>query len=91
MNIGKTIKICRNQKHLSQKELADKAGISVSYLSLLERNKREPNINILNKISLALNVPLSILIFLASDKKELSPLDSDIIDKLSRLTLELMR
>lgn len=90
MNIGKAIKVCRTQKDLSQKELAKKAGVSISYLSLLERNKREANIHIIKNIAHALDIPLSILIFLASEKKELIGLDKDIINQLSHVVLELM-
>lgn len=90
MNIGKIIKACRHRKNLSQKELAKKAKISISYLSLLERNLRKPNIKIIENIAAALDIPLSILIFLASDKKELIGLDKDIIGKLSHIILELI-
>lgn len=90
MELGKAIKNCRNQRNLSQKELAKKAKMSISYLSLLERDKREANIHIIKNIAHALDIPLSVLIFLASDKKELSGLDETLINKISRVALELM-
>ena len=66
MNIGKAIKICRHQKGMTQAELAKKSDLSVSYLSLLEQNKRDASISVLEKIANSLNIPLSILLFLAS-------------------------
>lgn len=90
MNIGKAIKMCRHQRSLSQAELAKKTGLSISYLSLLERNKRDITISSLKKITESLNIPISILLFLASDKNDLKELDNDIIEKLSKVVLELM-
>ena len=41
MNIGQAIQLARSKRKLSQAELAKRAGISVSYLSLLERGRRD--------------------------------------------------
>ena len=90
MNLGKALKLCRTQKNLTQSELANLADISVSYLSLLEQNKRDPNFSTIKKIAKAINVPFNILIFLAADRSELSGLDRDLIEKLSYTALELM-
>lgn len=47
---------------LSQKELANQAGISVTYLSELERNKRFPSARICVDIANALHVPMDYLL-----------------------------
>jgi len=36
-NIGKVVRFYRKQRHLSQAELAEKAGISITFLSKIER------------------------------------------------------
>lgn len=90
MNLGKAIKLCRTQKRITQSELARKANISVSYLSLLERDKRDPNFSTIESIGAALDVPLSVLIFLASDKERLRSLSSDLAEKLSFVALQLI-
>ncbi len=90
MNIGKAIRLCRTQKDMSLEDLASKAGISVSYLSLLERGKRDPNFSILQKISLGLGVPVSILVFLAA-KDELNSVSPELADKLANLSLSLIQ
>jgi transcriptional regulator with XRE-family HTH domain len=56
------IKIFRNDKKLSQKELAEKAGVGRSYLSCLENGKRNPNTKTLSKIAAALNCKVGELI-----------------------------
>lgn len=83
INIGRAIKICRIQKNLKQKELASLAGISMSYISLLERGKRDPSLSTIQKITSALNVPFSILVFLEAEEDELAMIDSELTDKLA--------
>jgi transcriptional regulator with XRE-family HTH domain len=52
----------RGKKKLSQKTLADKIGISVSYVSMLERGQRSPPLDMLEKVAKALSVtPISLL------------------------------
>lgn len=91
MNLGKAIKLCRVQKQLSQAELATMAGISVSYLSLLEKNKRDPNISTVEKLASALEIPLSILVYLAMDGTELKGISSELAEKLAYVALNLVR
>ena len=50
------IRRLRSQKHLSQKALADSVGISVSYVSMLERGQRSPPLETVEKVARALNV-----------------------------------
>lgn len=47
----------RAKKKLSQKALADKVGISVSYVSMLERGQRSPPLETVEKVAKALSVP----------------------------------
>jgi transcriptional regulator with XRE-family HTH domain len=47
----------RAKKRLSQKALADKVGISVSYVSMLERGQRSPPLETIEKVAKALSVP----------------------------------
>jgi transcriptional regulator with XRE-family HTH domain len=47
----------RAKKKLSQKALADRIGISVSYVSMLERGQRSPPLETIEKLAKALGVP----------------------------------
>ncbi|MGZ6132711.1 MAG: helix-turn-helix domain-containing protein [Myxococcaceae bacterium] len=47
----------RAKKKLSQKALADRVGISVSYVSMLERGQRSPPLETIEKMAKALGVP----------------------------------
>lgn len=75
---------------MTQEVLAKKTGISVSYLSLIEQNKRNISVAMLEAIAKTLAIPPSILLFLAAEKKELTGMDSGLIEKLSRTALDLM-
>jgi len=58
MSFGKHLKRLRESIGLSQRQLALKAGISNTEIWRLEKGERKPSLQTLNKLSLALNVPL---------------------------------
>ena len=91
MNFSKALKLCRTQKGISKTELAEKAGLSVSYLSLLEQGKRDPVLSTIDSICKALNIPSSIFMFLASDVNELNGISTELAEKLSLTALQLMK
>lgn len=91
MNAGYAIRFCRQQKQLSIPALAEKAELSASYISLLERNERDPPLSTLEKIASALEVPLSVLMFIGAGTEELQSLSPEIAEKLSAATLMLLR
>lgn len=90
MNIGQAIKMCRTRRGVSQAALANRARCSVSYLSMLENNQRDPTLSTLTNVAQALNVPIGILFFLASEHGELSGMDKELAGELARTALELL-
>jgi transcriptional regulator with XRE-family HTH domain len=91
MTIGHTIKMCRIQRGWSQTALAESAGISVSYLSLLERNKRDPVLSLLLKVITALGVPPVLFFYLATDDRSLKVFDSELHEKLSYAAMQILK
>ena len=91
MNIGKTLKLCRTAKELSLDTVAERAGISTSYLSRLENDKREPTLSLVNRVAEALEVPVPVIIFLASDDNDLKHMDKKMEQRFSELALGLIR
>lgn len=91
MNIGRAIRLCRTERGLKQVELAQKSDISVSYLSMLERGQRDPTLSTLNTIAEALGIPLSILVFLAVDKSEMTGISERLAGDISLTALKLMQ
>lgn len=90
MNIGQAIQIARTKRKLSQAELALRSEISTSYLSLLERDKRDPPLSTLTRIAAALRVPLELLLFLGAEGGELGSLDRELAGQLAYTVLELL-
>lgn len=56
LNIGLEIKILRERKRMSGKELAEKIGLSQSQMSRLEKGQRRIDAQVLHKIARALDV-----------------------------------
>jgi transcriptional regulator with XRE-family HTH domain len=90
MEIGQAIRFCRLRKRLTQPELAKRAGLSASYLSFLEKSKRDPSLSALEKIARALEMPLSVLVFIASSPSDNEGIPAEIREKLSAATLKLL-
>lgn len=59
INIGENLRRLREQQGLTQKQLAEKVGISVSNITKYEKNQLEPSIERLFSISEALNTSVS--------------------------------
>jgi len=53
-NVGQALRLERTKHHWTLKEVADKAGISVSYLSDLERSKTLPTLDTLGALAKAM-------------------------------------
>lgn len=54
---GQHLRELRQQKKLTQEELADKAGMHFTYIGQIERGIRNPSLVNLYKLSRALKVP----------------------------------
>lgn len=55
--LGDQIRSIRKRQEITLKELAEKAGLSIGYISQIERNLTDPSLSTLRKISGALGVP----------------------------------
>ena len=73
MRLGSAIRVARARKGLRQAELARRLDVSATYISLLERDRRDPSWSFVNRLADALDVPLPVLLLLASpaDDREL--------------------
>jgi transcriptional regulator with XRE-family HTH domain len=60
--VALNIKRLRTAQALSQEELADRANLHRTYISGVERAVRNPTITVLEKIAVALDVPLTELV-----------------------------
>ena len=83
--IGRRIRLIRQEKGLSLHDLATRTGFAKSYLSQIENLKREPSISALSQIAYVLDVDL---LFLLSGETQNSKAESiTIVKKGERKTL----
>ena len=54
--LGQRIRDLRQDQRLSQEELAERADLSTTYVSELERNRRDPSLSTLLKLAYGLHV-----------------------------------
>ncbi|GAC1342937.1 MAG: hypothetical protein NVS2B9_17200 [Myxococcales bacterium] len=90
--VGKKIRQLRSSRsgaRLTQEELSERARISVSFLSMIERGERSPHLETLAKIANALEVPLADLFHgdLAGNHEVIEPLLRPLVDTCRRLSL----
>lgn len=59
---GAAVRRAREQRGIAQSVIADAAGISLTYLSLLERGENTPTLSVVFRICDALGVSAAVLI-----------------------------
>jgi transcriptional regulator with XRE-family HTH domain len=60
--LGATIRAYRHQRHLTQEVLAAQTGLSLTYISQVERGRRNVSVLALLGIAAVLQVPVGILL-----------------------------
>ncbi|NTZ20973.1 XRE family transcriptional regulator [Paenibacillus sp. JMULE4] len=79
--VGERIRIIRQQRDISQEQLAFRAGLTPSYVGQLERGQKSPTVDTLDKISSALNVTLEDLF--SFDYPNLVNINQKVIEKIA--------
>lgn len=69
---GSVLKAARNEKELSQEQLALNCDLDRTFISLLERGLRQPSLSSIISLSKALDIPADQLV-----KKTLKKLDNN--------------
>lgn len=59
---GKRVRALREKRGLSQEQLAESAQLHWTYVSGIERGRRNPGLNTLGRLATALDIPLSKLV-----------------------------
>lgn len=70
MKIGKVIKELREGWRIPQGVLASAIGVSQTYLSLIESDKKIPSYDITEKLAIMLNVPVFYLYLAGMDQDD---------------------
>lgn len=81
--IGQNLKGARLARKWTQKDLADRSGISLSMVSAVERGQRNVTIDTLQALAAALGLELQVV--MAATFSETSPADVRLIERIRRL------
>ena len=65
--LSKALRLMRVFHDLSQKDLAEKLGMSKSYLSEIESGKKTPTLDLLSRYSEIFDMPLSSIMFFSEN------------------------
>lgn len=84
MNFGKALRTIRAAKHLSQAQLAKVLELDPSFVSLLERGRREPSLATVRQVAQKLHVPVYLMLLLASDEEDLHGLPKKQAEAMGR-------
>lgn len=68
--LGRAVRQIRSERGLSQENLALDAGLDRTYVSGVERGRRNPSYGSLLKLALALGVKVSVIVLTAEDLSE---------------------
>ena len=88
--VGKKIRqlrLSRSGPKLTQEELSERARISVSFLSMIERGERSPHLDTLSKIALALDVPMGELFAFEGTYDGVEPIYRPLLDACRKYNL----
>ncbi|MBX2826388.1 MAG: helix-turn-helix transcriptional regulator [Gammaproteobacteria bacterium] len=86
--LGRRVRIARQQNGLSARKLSGLSGVSLRYLSLLENGKGNVSIALLYKIAVALNCPLESLV---EPQSSSTSLQSDLCSAFDNASPEIRR
>ena len=65
MDVGRAIRILRETNEIRLGDLAKRAAMSVSMLSMIESGQREPSLGLLRRLAAGLDVPFDVLLTVA--------------------------
>lgn len=85
MTLGNAIKLIRTAKGVKQLTLAKELGVSANYVSLIEKDRREPSVGFLRKLAGTLGVPVG-LFFLWQETDDRGSKSRDVVELRELLT-----
>lgn len=85
--VGSRIKSIRQQRNMTQTNLGDASGVSVSFISMIERAERTAHLDTLVKIADSLDVDVADLFAGGEDPKASTPARQQVVDFVNKRAL----
>ena len=79
MMLGENVRSVRKSRGITLKELAEKTGLSIGYISQIERDLTDPSLSTLRKLSGALDVPTYLFMGGTETESGLTTLINEVI------------
>jgi transcriptional regulator with XRE-family HTH domain len=96
--IGEALRLLRVYSDMTQKDMAEALGVSQSFLSEVEKGRKQPTLELLHRYGERLGVPLSSLMFFAEEidpvtrsGKARIAIASKVLELLARIAPEIDR
>ena len=70
MKIGQSIKKVRKLKGFNQGKFSKAIGVTQSYLSLIENDKKKPSLDLLDRISKVVEVPVQFIVWFSVSESD---------------------
>ena len=77
--LGEQIRNVRKSRGITLKELAERTGLSIGYISQIERDLTDPSLSTLRKLSEALDVPTYLFMGVAETDSRLTTRKNEVI------------
>lgn len=90
MNYSKAVRMARSIANLSQQELAERASLNRSYISLIESGDRNATTETLEKIAGAMDIPTHLFTLLAVEDSDKAAIGKEQIQSLGAALAELL-
>ena len=68
--LGEALRLIRVYHDLKQKEAAERLGVSTSYLSEIEKERKIPTLDLIRRYSAQFDIPVSSIMFFAESMEE---------------------
>jgi XRE family transcriptional regulator, regulator of sulfur utilization len=90
MNYSKAVRMARSIANISQQELAKRASLNRSYISLIESGDRNATTETLEKIAAAMDIPTHLFTLLAVEESDNAAIGKEQIHSLGVALAELL-
>ena len=87
-SLSEALRLLRVYNDISQKEMAKKLDISTSYLSEVEKGKKEPTMTLIRKYSVLFSISASVILFFSENLQKEKGKDGFALQKLFLKTLQ---
>lgn len=77
-DMGNIIRDRRLERHLTQEELAEKAGISPSFVGQIERNEEYPSLGVLARLIRVLKIDSNVFFYFSLQEKGSGEVESGV-------------